>query len=73
MSTELGRLPAAQAGQKILHDAPEKQISAMLSKQDEIIAALKALTAKLDLDATVTDADYAATISDGLNKIQLHL
>jgi hypothetical protein len=70
--TELGRLPSEQVGSKILHDAPEKQISAMLSKQDEIIDLIKALCEKLDADA-VGGADYAATISDGLKKIQLYL
>lgn len=71
--TTLGRLPDAQIGSKILADAPEKQISAMLSKQDEIIGLMKALCAKLDADAGVIDTDYAATISDGLNEIQLKL
>ena len=71
--TELGRLPDAEAAAKIIADAPNKQIAAMLTQQDKLIDAIKALTAKLDLDATVTDSNYAALISDGLNKIQLYL
>lgn len=70
--TELGRIPAAELAEKIVHDAPEKQVAAMLTKQDEIIDLIKALCAKLDTDA-VGGADYAATLSDGLKKIQLHL
>jgi len=44
---------------------------AMLIKQDELIDLLKSLMAKLDADAGVTDTDYAATLTDLLEKVQL--
>lgn len=43
----------------------------MLQTQDAIIDALKAIAAKLDLDAGVTDTDYASTITDSLSKVDL--
>lgn len=46
---------------------------AILRKQDEIIDLLKALTAKLDADAADTggDSDFAATLTDALEKVVL--
>ena len=73
MSTETGRLPAAQVGKPVLHDAPEKQVRAMMTQLDELVTAIKALAAKLDADATVTDTNYAALISASLKKLDLHL
>jgi len=72
---ELGRLQEAEKLQAVLHDAPEKQMAAVMSKLDEMIDAIKALTAKLDADSADTggDADYAAEVSDALNKIELKL
>lgn len=71
-SSTLGRLSAAEAGKPVIYDAPEKVISAILSNQDSVIAALKVLTAKLDLDAGVTDTNYAALVSNSLSPILLN-
>jgi hypothetical protein len=70
-STTLGRLSAAEAAKPVIYDAPEKLIAALLTSQDAMIDAIKALTAKLDADAGVTDTTYAALISNGLTKIAL--
>ena len=43
----------------------------MLKNQDAIIDALKALTAKLDADAGITDTNYASTVTDVLAKLKL--
>lgn len=72
-SITLGRLPASEAGKPVLHDAPEKQIEAMLSQQDAIIAAIKALCVKLDADTSLDEDDYAATISDPLAPLALFI
>jgi hypothetical protein len=72
---ELGRLQEAEKSQPVLHDAPEKQMAAVMSKLDEMIEAMKLLAAKLDADAGDTggDNDYAALITDALGKIELKL
>lgn len=69
---QLGRLTADELGKKVLHDAPEKQVAALMSKVDELVDALKALTAKMDADG-FGDTDYAATISDSIAKIELYV
>lgn len=48
-------------------------LQGMLRKQDEIIDLLKALTAKLDADSADTggDSDYAAELTDALEKVKL--
>lgn len=51
--------------------SPKSAEQAMLLKMDELVVAIKALTAKLDADAGVTDTDYAASISAALEKIKL--
>ena len=53
--------------------AEKSALQAVLVKQDEIIEALKALTAKLDADSGDTggDSDYAATVTDALEKVEL--
>lgn len=54
--------------------ADKSATQAILEKQDEIIDLLKALTAKMDADfADVTNAstDYAASITDALEKVDL--
>lgn len=71
-STTLGRLAAVEVGKPIIYDAPEKTVRAILTNQDAIIDAVKALCAKLDLDAGVTDTNYSALISNSLNKILLN-
>lgn len=55
--------------------AEKSALQAVLVKQDELIDeinalkdAVKALTAKLDADAGVTDVDYASSISDSLSE-----
>lgn len=69
---DLGRLQEAEKSQQVLHDAPEKQVAAIMSKLDELIDAMKALGAKLDADG-VGGADYAALVTDALKKIELKL
>ena len=44
---------------------------AVLIKQDELIDQLKALMAKLDSDTSITDPDYASTLTDALSKVDL--
>jgi hypothetical protein len=68
---EIGRLNEAEAAQKVKYDAPEKTVSALLSKVDELTDKIAALCAKLDADGGVTDTDYAAEISDDIAKIEL--
>lgn len=69
---ELGRLSPGEVGHPVLHDAPEKQMQAVMSKLDELVDVIKALTAKLDADGGV-DTDYAAEVTASLSKIQLFL
>ena len=71
MSLILGRLASAEKAKPVIYDAPEKTISALLSNNDALIDAVKALCAKLDADAGVTDTNYAALISNSLSKIDL--
>lgn len=54
--------------------AEKSALQAVLVKQDELIdeindlkTAIKAITAKLDADAGVTDVDYASSITDSLS------
>ena len=60
---------------RFIDDIPQSgALQAVLLKQDEILDQIKALTAKMDADfADVTNAstDYAASISDSLDKVQL--
>lgn len=65
MIPEIGRLPLEEvdAAQGILHDAPEKQVAAMLTKMDQIIDAIVAL------DAANTGVPEVAA----LKKLVLHL
>jgi len=72
MSEQLGRLVNPE--QIVIHDAPEQTVSAILTKQDEIIDLLKALTAKIDADSGDTggDADYS-DLTAALNKVSLSL
>jgi len=46
-------------------------LQAVLVKQDEIIATLKALTAKLDVDSGVADTNYAALLTNALKVVKL--
>jgi hypothetical protein len=71
--TSLGRLDAGEAGQSQVLDDPTKAYSAVLTKQDEIIDLLKALTAKLDGDVGITDVDYASSLTDALEKLAFRL
>lgn len=64
-----GRKPSQSHFENTIADGSAEQ--AMLQKQDEIIDLLKALTAKLDADAGVADTNYAALITNSLNKVVL--
>lgn len=70
MSEDTGRRDASE---ELTHDAPNATVEGMLTKQDELIDAIKALCVKLDADVGVTDADYASSISDALAKLKLRL
>jgi len=70
---EIGRLPAEEVGQDHILDDPTKGFQAVLTKQDEIIDLLKALTAKLDADGGVSDTDFASLLTDDLNKLGFSL
>lgn len=63
--TTLGRLSTAQMSQLIL-DNPSQVVLALVTQQDAIIAALQAISAKLDADGGVTDTNYASTITASL-------
>ena len=71
MSTTLGRISASQT--IVLDDEPSQKVSAMLRKQDELITAIKALTAKIDADSGDTggDNDYASSLTDSLSVLDL--
>lgn len=70
--TKLGRLSEAELGQKVVHDAPAKQMAAVMSKLDEISQVLRDLTAKLDSDSGVDAEDYGALVAS-LKDIELKL
>lgn len=71
--TKLGRLSDSEKMLPIVHDDPSQQMKAVMSKLDELIGAVKALTAKLDADGGVTDTDYAALITNAIKEIELKL
>jgi hypothetical protein len=70
-------MPSSTAGRgkssyKFTNTVPNKSaMQAMLRNQDAVIDAIKAIAAKLDADAGVTDTNYASTITDLLSKIAL--
>ena len=70
--SKLGRLSEGELGKAVMHDAPEKQVAAMMSKLDEVAQLLRDLTAKLDADAGITDTDYSDLVAD-LKDIELKL
>lgn len=70
---EVGRLPSDEVGTEIQLDDPTKAYSALLSKVDEIIVALKGLTAKLDADGGVTGTNFGSLWTDNLAKLLFRL
>lgn len=68
-STKVGREGSTGTFQNTV--SPKSAEQAMLMKMDELVDAVKALTAKLDADAGVADTNYAALISAALEKIKL--
>jgi hypothetical protein len=68
-STQVGRQGSTGTYQNTI--APKSAEQAMLKKMDELIDALATLTAKLDADTGITDTDYAALITDTLEKVKL--
>ena len=57
----------------VVDDNASQTVKEILAKQDEIITQLKALTAKMDADfGDVTNAsvDYAAVITNGIDKVK---
>jgi len=72
-ATDVGRLPSDEVGDEHLLDDPTKAFSALLTKVDGIIAALKGLAAKLDADGTVTDSNYAALWTATLAELKFRL
>lgn len=57
---KLGRLNASEM-EKVIHDAPEKTVSAILTKQDEILAKLNLIATAIE---TATDAATLYTALD---------
>lgn len=69
MSPEkLGRLSDQEEGKEILHDSPEKQMEAVMSKLDEITDALQALAGAAGAGAGISIPEV-----DDLKKIILKL
>lgn len=72
-SEEVGRLASDEVGTELVLDDPSRACSAILSKIDDLIVALKAIGDKLDADGGVTDTDYGSTITDALAKLKFKL
>ena len=72
---KLGRLNTSEM-EKVIHDAPEKMVRAILTKQDEILAKLTLITIAID---TATDAASlytalnTADIKAEMTEVQLYL
>jgi len=72
---KLGRLNTSEM-EKVIHDAPEKMVRAILTKQDEILAKLTLITTAID---TATDAASlytalnTADIKAEMTEVQLYL
>ena len=60
-SETIGRLRSEEVGQPQTHDAPNKTVEAVLTKQDEIIDKLNAILAAIE---TATDAASLFTALD---------
>jgi hypothetical protein len=73
MSDKIGRIPVENLYDKHVHDGPNRTVEAMLTQQDQMIGMLQDLAAKLDADTGVTDTDYAATLTDSMQKLDLIL
>ena len=71
MSTTIGRLTSAEVGKTHVDDNASKTVQALMSKMDEMIVAIKAITAKLDGDSGVNLTNYASACTDSLAKIEL--
>lgn len=71
-STEIGRLVSDEIGNEHSFDDPTKAYSALLTKMDEVIEAIKGITAKIDADSGDTggDTDYAALWTDSIEKLK---
>jgi hypothetical protein len=73
---EIGRLSASEVDKPVLHDAPEKQMAAVMSKLDQVVDKLSAI---LDAVETATDGNSlftaldTASIKAKLLKLNLHL
>lgn len=72
-ATDVGRLPSDEVGDEHLLDDPTKAFSALLTKVDEIIAALKGIAAKLDADDGVTDTNYRSLWTNALAELKFRL
>jgi hypothetical protein len=72
-ATDVGRLPSDEVGDEHLLDDPTKAFSALLTKVDEIIAALKGIAAKLDADGGVTDTNYRSLWTTALAELKFRL
>lgn len=47
----------------------KKVLSALVDEHDKLVTSFGLLTAKLDLDATVTDTNYAATCNPAATNV----
>lgn len=72
-ATTVGRLPADEVGTEILLDNPTKVVAALLSKVDELTAALKGIADKLDLDSGVNGTDYGSLWTDAIEELKFRL
>lgn len=72
---KLGRLNASEM-EKVIHDAPEKMVKAILTKQDEILAKLNliavAIETATDAASLYTELD-SAEIKAEMSEIELYL
>lgn len=71
-STTIGRLNSAQVGKPVVYDAPERTVAAILTQQDALVAALKALAAQLDA-ASITGGPYNTAAIQALAPIILYI
>jgi hypothetical protein len=72
-ATTVGRLPADEVGDEHLLDNPTKAFSALLTKVDELTAALKGIADKLDADGGVTDTTYGSLWTDAIAELKFRL
>lgn len=74
--TELGRMPASQIAKGVVHDSPEAQVAAIMTKLDECIGRLNAIAVAIEASTdgdTLQAALDVAAIKAEISKISLKL